>query len=125
MDTEGLSMYDGSGLSQYNAITSSQMVWLLHYMNKKSPYFNEFYNSLPLAGKTGTLKPLFKGSAAEGKLRAKSGTINHVKAYAGYVTSASGRDIAFSMVANGFSGTSSQARAKLEKLMIALSEFDK
>ncbi len=125
MDTEGLSMHDGSGLSQYNAITPRQMVWLLNYMHSESEYAESFYNSMAIAGESGTLESLFKGSVAEGKLRAKSGTISKAKAYAGYVTSLSGRKIAFSMVVNGFSGSSGQARAKLEQLMIALAEFDK
>jgi D-alanyl-D-alanine carboxypeptidase/D-alanyl-D-alanine-endopeptidase (penicillin-binding protein 4) len=125
MDTEGLSMHDGSGLSQYNAITPRQMVWLLNYMHSESKHEETFYNSMAIAGVSGTLESLFKGSVAEGKLRAKSGTISKAKAYAGYVTSQSGRKIAFSMVANGFSGSSRQARARLEQLMIALAEFDK
>lgn len=125
MDIQGLSVNDGSGLSQYNAITPRQMVFLLSYMKNKSEYFDEFYNSMPIAGRTGTIKNMFKGSLAEGNLRAKSGTITRAKAYAGYVTSASGREIAFSMVVNNFSCRSSEARKKLEELMIALSELEK
>ena len=125
MDTQGLSMNDGSGLSQYNAITPRQMVFLLTYMKNKSDYFDIFYNSMAIAGETGTIKNMFKGSVAEGKLRAKSGTVSHVKAYAGYVQSESGREIAFSMIVNNFSCKSREARAKLEQLMIALAEFKK
>jgi D-alanyl-D-alanine carboxypeptidase/D-alanyl-D-alanine-endopeptidase (penicillin-binding protein 4) len=80
---------------------------------------------MAVAGKSGTLEPLCKGTVAEGRLRAKSGTINRAKAYAGYVTSISGREIAFSMVVNGFSGSSLEARDKLEKLMVALAELKK
>jgi len=125
IDTQGMSVYDGSGLSQYNAITPRQVVYLLKYMKLESNYFDIFYNSIPVAGKTGTLKHMFSGSIAEGKLRAKSGTVSRVKAYAGYVTSKSGREIAFSMVVNNFSCKSSETREKLEQLMIALAEFDK
>ena len=125
METEGLSMYDGCGLSQYDAISPVQMVWLLAYMNKESVYSDEFFTSMAVAGVSGTLEPLCKGTVAEGKLRAKSGTISRAKAYAGYVTSVSGREIAFSMVVNGFSGSSLQARDKLEELMIALAELNK
>ncbi|MCK5134666.1 MAG: D-alanyl-D-alanine carboxypeptidase/D-alanyl-D-alanine-endopeptidase [Bacteroidales bacterium] len=125
MDTQGMSLADGSGLSQYNAITPRQMVYLLTYMKLHSNYFDDFYNSMAIAGETGTLKNMFRGSIAEGKLRAKSGTISRVKAYTGYVTSESGRDIAFSMVVNNFSNSSLQASAKLEQLMIALAEFNR
>ncbi|MEN8225733.1 MAG: D-alanyl-D-alanine carboxypeptidase/D-alanyl-D-alanine-endopeptidase [Bacteroidota bacterium] len=125
MDIQGISLNDGSGLSQYNAITPRQMVFLLSYMKSQSEYFGIFYNSMAIAGETGTLKNMFKGSIAKGKLRAKSGTVSRVKAYAGYVTSQSGRDIVFSMVVNNFSCTSREARAKLEQLMTALAEFKK
>ena len=125
MDIEGMSINDGSGLSQYNVITPRQMVFMLSYMKNESKYYKEFYNSLAIAGETGTIKKMFKGSSAEGNLRAKSGTITRAKAYAGYVTSASGREIAFSMVVNNFSCRSSETRAKLEELMIALSNLNK
>jgi D-alanyl-D-alanine carboxypeptidase/D-alanyl-D-alanine-endopeptidase (penicillin-binding protein 4) len=128
MDIQGMALTDGSGLSQYNAVTPRQMVFLLNYMQHKSPYFNVYYQSLPLAGKSdkaGTLEGMFKGSAAENNLRAKSGTIDRVKAYTGFVTSHSGRKIIFSMLVNNFSCTSREARAQLEKLMIALAELKK
>lgn len=125
MDVQGLSLNDGSGLSHYNVITPEQMVYLLDYMKNKSRYFSDFYSSLAVAGKSGTLRNMFKNETSEINLRAKSGTINRVKAYAGYVESASGREIAFSMVVNNFSCSSGEARNKLERLMMALIEFDK
>lgn len=125
MDTQGLSLNDGSGLSHHNVITPRQMIYLLDYMKNKSPYYSEFYNSMAVAGVSGTLRNMFKNTPAQGQLRAKSGTINRVKAYAGYVTSASGREIAFSMVANNFSCSSGEARRKLEKIMIELANFSK
>lgn len=125
MDTQGMALTDGSGLSQYNVVTPRQMVFLLNYMKTKSPYFDFYYNSLPIAAGEGTLSGMFKGSPAEGNLRAKSGTIARVKSYTGYVRSASGREIIFSMMVNNFSCSSSEARAKLERLMIALSTFKK
>ena len=125
MDTQGMALNDGSGLSQYNAFTPRQMVFLLNYMKNNSQYFEEYYNSMAVAGESGTIEKMFNGSSAEGKLRAKSGTISRVKAYSGYVKSQSGREIAFSMMVNNFSCSSREARAKLEKLMISLAEFDK
>ncbi len=128
MDIGGMALTDGSGLSQYNAVTPRQMVFLLNYMKHNSPWFDVYYQSLPLAGKSdraGTLEGMFSGSPAEGNLRAKSGTIDRVKAYTGFVTSRSGRQIAFSMMVNNFSGKSKEARAQLEKLMVALAQLKK
>ncbi len=123
MDVQGMKLTDGSGLSQYNAVTPRQMVFLLNYMKHNSSCFDVYYNSLPVAGKNGTVKKMFKGSPAEGNLRAKSGTIDRVKAYTGFVKSRSGREIAFSMIVNSFSCKSREARAHLEKLMTALAEL--
>ena len=126
MDIQGMALTDGSGLSQYNAVTPRQMVFLLNYMRKYSPYFKVFYNSLPVAGQQdNTLEGMFAGTPAIGNLRAKSGTIDRVKAYSGYVRSRSGREIIFSMIVNNFSCKSRVARAQLEKLMLALTELKK
>jgi D-alanyl-D-alanine carboxypeptidase/D-alanyl-D-alanine-endopeptidase (penicillin-binding protein 4) len=127
MDIQGMALTDGSGLSQYNAVTPRQMVFLLNYMKHNSPYFDVYFRSLPVAdsGQRGTMDEIFTGTPAEGNLRAKSGTIDRVKAYTGFVTSQSGRKIIFSMMVNNFSGTSKEARAGLIKLMVALSELKK
>jgi serine-type D-Ala-D-Ala carboxypeptidase/endopeptidase (penicillin-binding protein 4) len=84
MDTGGLFLYDGCGVSRYDGITSRQLADLLFYMTT-SPSFATFYNSLPLAGVSGTLAKYMKGTKAEGNLRAKTGSISRVKSYAGYV----------------------------------------
>ena len=123
MDTRGLSVNDGSGLSQYDAITPRQMVFLLDYMKNISKYHNEFYHSMAVAGQSGTVKNMFRGSYAEGNMHIKSGTITRVKAYAGYVQTASGREVAFSVVVNNFSCSSREAKNQLEQLMIALSAY--
>jgi D-alanyl-D-alanine carboxypeptidase/D-alanyl-D-alanine-endopeptidase (penicillin-binding protein 4) len=125
MDIQGLSMNDGSGLSNYNVITPEQLVFLLQYMKNQSPYFETFYQSLAVAGVSGTLKTLALGSPAQGNLHGKSGTVDRAKAYAGYVTTKSGRELAFSMVVNNFSCTPTEATRQLEKLMVALATFGK
>jgi len=125
MDTEGIRLTDGSGLSQYDVITPRQMVFLLTYMKNNSHWFNAYYQSLAVGGETGTLEDMFFNTAARGNIHAKSGTIDGAKAYSGYVTSKSGRQIAFSMMVNNFSGSSREAKAKLEYLMVALAKFNK
>ncbi|MFA6400254.1 MAG: D-alanyl-D-alanine carboxypeptidase/D-alanyl-D-alanine-endopeptidase [Salinivirgaceae bacterium] len=125
MDIQGLSLNDGSGLSNYNLITPEQVVFILQYMKNQSPHFNSFYQSLAVAGVSGTLKRLTLGSLAQGNLHGKSGTVDRSKAFAGYVTSISGRQIAFSMVVNNFSCSSKEASDQLEKLMIELAKFEK
>ncbi len=61
-----------------------------------------FEESLPIAGRDGTLAARMKGTAAEGNARAKSGTLANVRSLAGYVTSADGEPLVFAIVANNF-----------------------
>ncbi len=120
MDTDGLYMNDGSGLTKYNFVTARQMVFLLNYMKSKSSNYTSFNNSLPVAGISGTLARVGKGSVAEGRVRAKSGSISRVRAYSGYVSTKSGKELAFSILVNNYNCTDGEMRNKLETLMITL-----
>ncbi len=122
VDIAGLSYNDGSGLSHYNTISAYQQAEVLKYMFNKSD-FETYYKSIPTVGVEGTVKTLCQGTAAEGNMHAKSGSIRAVRAYAGYVKSASGRDIAFSIIFNNFSCSSSSAKDKMEPVLSALAEF--
>jgi D-alanyl-D-alanine carboxypeptidase/D-alanyl-D-alanine-endopeptidase (penicillin-binding protein 4) len=124
MDTDGLFIYDGSGLSRYNTVTARQLVFVLNYMVKKSKNFNDFFKSFPVAGESGTLKTVGNNTTAEGAIHAKSGTSTNVKAFTGYAKTKSGRMLAFSMVINNFNCSLPQAKAKLSKLMVAMADFD-
>ncbi len=124
IDTEGMFIYDGSGLSNYNAVTAKQMVDILVFMKNKSRYFNSFYASIPVAGKEGTVKSLCKGTSAENNMHVKSGSIKNVRAYAGYVKTVSGRELAFSLIINNYNGSSSETKSKMEKLLSAIADFN-
>jgi D-alanyl-D-alanine carboxypeptidase/D-alanyl-D-alanine-endopeptidase (penicillin-binding protein 4) len=64
--------------------------------------FAVFYEALPIAGVDGTLEGRMRGSRAEGNARAKTGFISNARALSGYVTSADGELLAFSIIANNF-----------------------
>lgn len=113
---------DGSGVSPGNAITPMSMANVLKSVKSK-PYFNDFVQSLPVAGRTGTLSGMCKGSRAEGNLRAKSGTLTRVICYAGYVTSKSGEELAFSIMFNNYGYSFSQMKQLAEKMLILLAEI--
>jgi serine-type D-Ala-D-Ala carboxypeptidase/endopeptidase (penicillin-binding protein 4) len=121
IDTNGLFIADGSGLSRSNGITARQLTGIMKYM-AGTAQFEPFYNSLPVAGRTGSLASLCRGTPAENNLRAKSGYINRVRAYTGYVTDKKGNMIAFSMIANNFTCQPSEMKGKLEKIMVAMAE---
>ena len=93
--------YDGSGLSRYNYLAPEAVVRLLRVMARR-PDFEVFYNALPIAGVDGTLEQRMVGSRAEGNAHAKTGFISNARALSGYVTTADGELLAFSIIANNF-----------------------
>ncbi len=122
MDTDGMHIHDGSGLSRSDAITAKQLVFMLRYMQKSKNY-KVFYNSLPVAGKSGTLKYVGRKTSAAGAIHAKSGSIGLVRAYAGYVSTKAGQELIFSMNIANYNCSSYSARKKLTALMIAMADY--
>ena len=118
LDLEGFFMEDGSGLSPGNSLSSAQLTVFLQAMAKEGKNFTAFQRSLPVGGQSGTLKYLFKGTVAEGRIRAKSGGMKRVRSYAGYVQTVGGKRLAFAIIANNYTGKSSEIRKKMERLMI-------
>ncbi len=114
---------DGSGLSPNNGTSTRFMTSLLRKATTE-PWFDDFYASLPVAGESGTLENMLKGTRAAGNLHAKSGFIEGVRAYAGYVRTRSNRMLAFSLVSTRYSCTAGQMRQKMEAVMAALAELE-
>jgi D-alanyl-D-alanine carboxypeptidase len=121
LDTHGMYFDDGNGLSRNNAISPKQLVDALFIMTN-SKYWLPFYESLPIAGITGTLHKALRGTAAEGRVRAKTGTIAGVKSFAGYVKSVSGRELIFSIIVNDYSCRTKLIKKKLEAIMLRMAE---
>jgi PBP4 family serine-type D-alanyl-D-alanine carboxypeptidase len=92
-------LQDGSGLSRSNVVTPAGLVALLVAMDRH-PQAMAFRESLPIAGVDGTLKDRMKGTAAEGRVRAKTGTIALVSTLAGYVETPGGERRAFAALVN-------------------------
>ena len=92
---------DGSGLSRRDFVTARAVTTLLHAM-AQPPHREPFRATLPIAGIDGTIANRFKGSPCAGRLLAKTGTLSHARALSGYITSASGIEYVFSVIANNF-----------------------
>ncbi|HUC84219.1 MAG TPA: D-alanyl-D-alanine carboxypeptidase/D-alanyl-D-alanine-endopeptidase, partial [Candidatus Acidoferrales bacterium] len=102
---------EGSGLSRNNLTTANATIALLEYMAKQREA-DDFIGSLPVAGVDGTLRRRFRNTAAAGNVRAKTGTLRWAQALSGYVTTAAGEQLAFSIMLNRFApapGDSGQA----------------
>lgn len=98
---DGIVQWDGSGLSRHDLITPSSVITLYTYMAKQSKYAQVWRDSLTIAGVDGTLRRRFVGTAAQGNLRGKTGTIDQVSALSGYLTTAGGEPVVLSIVVNG------------------------
>jgi len=119
--TDGFQQSDGSGLSRHGFVTTKFLCEYLSAMYNNAEYEN-FVQSLPVAGVDGTMKNMLKNTAAEGNVKAKSGSLSGVRSYSGYVTTQSGVDLCFSFIFNNFTCKSTIITKKMERLMIILSE---
>jgi D-alanyl-D-alanine carboxypeptidase/D-alanyl-D-alanine-endopeptidase (penicillin-binding protein 4) len=115
-------LVDGSGLSRTNALSAWDFCQLL-IRQTKSPYYEIFKKSLPVAGKTGTLRNMCKTGSARSRVFAKSGTMNRVKSYAGYVTTKSGKQLCFSITMNNHEYSNSQISDKMEAFFNLMAEL--
>lgn len=120
LDTRGLRIHDGSGLSPYNNITVRQLTGMLVFAAQDEALYNSLIKGFPVAGRSGSLAGMFTGTSSQGVLSAKSGFLGNVRAYTGYTRSQEGHVIAFTIIVNNYSGTPIQMRRKMEKVMDAL-----
>src|SRR5262249_31002082 len=102
VDTTGLRILDGSGLSPDNLAKPAQMMQVLNFAYHHDLTSDPFISALPIAGIDGTLKHRM-GNIAR-KVRAKTGTISGVVSLAGYATSADKEPLAFVIIINGTRG---------------------
>jgi len=114
---------DGSGLSRYNYLTASVLVTVLTRMYADDRHYGPFITALPVAGVDGTIAGRMKGTRAQGNARAKTGSIANARALSGYVTSADGEPLVFSMIVNNFNVPQSQADAIIDRAVVRLAEL--
>jgi D-alanyl-D-alanine carboxypeptidase/D-alanyl-D-alanine-endopeptidase (penicillin-binding protein 4) len=117
-----LVLSDGSGLSRNDLINASATVQLLTYMSKHR-YFEQFREALPIAGVDGTLRTRMRGTPAEGNLRAKTGTLSSVASLSGYVTTAAGEHLVFSMMLNNYPDAGALRRDSIDAIGVLLASF--
>ena len=115
----GTAMYDGSGLSRSDLATVRSEVDLLVAM-ARHPLAKAFRDSLPVAGVDGTLRKRMTGTKAQGRVFAKTGSLRHVNALAGYVDTLSGRRLAFSIIVNHHTRPSKEATDAMDEICTLL-----
>jgi D-alanyl-D-alanine carboxypeptidase/D-alanyl-D-alanine-endopeptidase (penicillin-binding protein 4) len=114
---DAIVMYDGSGLSRYDYVTADAIVTLLEHVWNDERLRGPFVAALPVGGRDGTLASRMKAPAMVGRVQAKTGTLNHVRALSGYLTGAPGRTFVFSMIANHFTAPSGDIDAIMERAL--------
>ena len=114
--------HDGCGLSRHDLITVASNIQLYNFM-ARSPNSQAWRDSLTIGGVDGTLQRRFVGTAAANNARGKTGTIDQFSALTGYVTTAAGEQLIFSVIVNGVN-TGSIRTATMDEIVVALANFN-
>lgn len=116
-DTKQLFMSDGSGLSPTNAVSADFLTQIMMYMHHKSPHKEAFFESLPTAGKNGTVAGFLRKTSLNEKVFVKSGTLTRVRSYTGYIMDGK-REWAFTIIVNNSLGNAWRTSALIEQLLV-------
>ena len=125
IDTTRFNIVDGSGLSYHDLLTTEMLCQLLEGMSKQKEIFPLYLRSLPIAGIDGTLQNRMKRTAAQGNLRAKTGSISGVSSLSGYVRTQDGEMLAFSMTMQNFILPSRLYRNAQDKIGALMAGFSR
>ena len=116
LDTDGIAVVDGSGLSRLNRTTTDFLCRYLLAVSKES-FFDEFLQSLAKVGESGTAKNLLPNLPMGITVRVKTGSMDGVKSYAGYVITPHGQKLAFAIISNGHDCSDRAIADKLNKIL--------
>ncbi|WP_113700587.1 D-alanyl-D-alanine carboxypeptidase/D-alanyl-D-alanine-endopeptidase [Nonomuraea lactucae] len=122
-----INMRDGSGLSRRDGFSPASIAQLLTAVRGK-PWFRAWYDSLPVAGNPdrivgGTLRSRMRDTPAANNVRAKTGSLTGVTSLSGYVTSADGEPLVFSIMLNQY--LSGSPKDIEDEIAIRLAQFSR
>lgn len=116
LDIGGVNIVDGSGLSHNNRVTANMLCSFLSTVSHM-PIYNEFSQSLGVVGESGTVKNLLPQLPSNVVVKMKTGTMDGVKSFAGYVTTAKGELLSFAVISNNFDGYGRDMSRRLESIL--------
>ena len=122
LETGGVKVVDGSGLSRLNRVTTNFLCRYLSVVSHEA-FAPDFIRSLAVAGESGTAKNMLPGLPSGIKVHVKTGTMEGVKAYAGYVDAANGDRLAFAIICNGYDCSSSVVADKMNKVLYRIASL--
>ncbi|MDB9311870.1 D-alanyl-D-alanine carboxypeptidase [Spirulina sp. CS-785/01] len=114
---------DGSGLSRQNVATPLSLVETLKVM-KYAYGSNIFYASLPVAGRSGTLRNRFRATPAEGRVRAKTGTLRGVRALSGYMEHPQYGQLVFSILVNQPGQSGQRLINAIDQIVLSMAQMN-
>jgi len=115
-------MYDGSGLSRYNYVTADAILRILQHVWSDPQSRGPYLALLPVGGVDGTLEGRMTTAPLAGRVQAKTGTINNMRALSGYLHARSGRVFVFSMIANHVTAPTGEVDAIVERALARLTD---
>ncbi len=107
---------DGSGLSRLNHTTADFLCRYLAAMTKE-PFYEKFLHSIAKAGESGTARNMLPTLPTGSSVYVKTGTMDGVKAYAGYIVTQRGETLTFAIMSNGHDCSGSEVGEKLNKIL--------
>ncbi|HMI48077.1 MAG TPA: D-alanyl-D-alanine carboxypeptidase/D-alanyl-D-alanine-endopeptidase [Gemmatimonadaceae bacterium] len=119
---DGFVIRDGSGLSRHDLLSPETIVRVLDKIQADTA-FAVYYNAMPIAGVDGTLEDRMKGTPAQGNVHAKTGSISAARSLSGYVTTADGERLIFSILANNWTTPSSAVTGVADQIASALAAY--
>lgn len=119
VDSAQISLADGSGLSADNLVSPLAFTRVLNFI-RRNPHFAVFTAGLPRAGQPGSLRGRFKGTPIEGRVAAKTGTISLASSLSGYIFTAAGDTLIFSIQANHHTATDHDMKNQIDSLVVAM-----
>jgi len=119
IDSTAFALEDGSGLAAGNLVTPHAFTQLLAYMHRH-PKRAPFLAALPHSGQPGSLLKRFAGTAVEGRVIAKTGSIDRVNSLSGFIERPNGRTITFSIQANTHAVPYQQMLAQIDSVVVEI-----
>jgi D-alanyl-D-alanine carboxypeptidase/D-alanyl-D-alanine-endopeptidase (penicillin-binding protein 4) len=114
---------DGSGLSRYNLVTADALTSVLEHVYRDARLRGPYLAALPVGARSGTLANRMTRTAAEGRVRAKTGSFSNARSIAGFVDTADGEPLAFAIIANNYGVPPEAVDRVVDSILVALAGF--
>lgn len=112
---------DGSGLARDDLVTPRATVQMLRY-DESQPWGADYISTFPIAGVDGTLETRMQGTAASGRILAKTGGLDHVRALSGFSTTVGGEHLVFSIFDNNNPQRGRDSATAIDSIAVAMVE---